>query len=486
MVFLLVSGCSDSINTLNSSGANESSSFAKPSNTGPYMWSPDNPLMPTGNSTQDTENLQNAILDPQMNAGGTLYLGPGTFYVHSSLVRQSFDPGSLGYSSEIFNGTIQGAGKGVTIIRSVRGPGSAAFTPFMGFPGTFLFWDYDYLGVKDLTFEADPEIADIWEFPGLEPTEGLVSFINIGSGLYDFEGEIGTDIINVHFKGSLDSDGYPEIPLLFECYGGGAGIHNVKSCEFENGSFVMLDYGVLAGATINVGGSPADKLTFINTSDLSVQAVNAWNVGDCAVNISHIETSNATGFAYWAHEENSLSTLNIKSNIINMINDSWYGGIEIWVEPGLGNVNAAISRNTIHSNDAFLFGPIFMEGVQDALITNNKISGRGTAAIYLGVLEQWPGSATLIASNLQMWENTGINPWGFEAAAIWLGPNITNSLVVGGNNNINVFDEPGDGPKNNVFTGVNNMQINIGQDIRDAMQQMGEARMSMMNQRNPR
>lgn len=48
-------------------------------------WSPTDPLMPTGDSTTDTANLQAAIHDSRMDAGGTLYLGPGTFLVHASL-----------------------------------------------------------------------------------------------------------------------------------------------------------------------------------------------------------------------------------------------------------------------------------------------------------------------------------------------------------------------------------------------------------------
>ena len=43
-----------------------------------------NPLLPTGNSTQDTENLQAAIHSSILDSGGTLYLGEGTFPVVTS------------------------------------------------------------------------------------------------------------------------------------------------------------------------------------------------------------------------------------------------------------------------------------------------------------------------------------------------------------------------------------------------------------------
>jgi len=505
IVCLMMGGCEESGNTLDAPGP---ASLGKAALSKVAPMDPTVVLMPTGDATQDTENLQAAILDPSMNSGGLLYLGPGTFYVHSSLVRQSFDPGEIGYSPELFNGTIQGAGKGVTTVKSVRGPEDAPFETFMDLPGTFMIWDFDYCGVRDLTFEADSEIADYWEFPGLPPSTGLLSFVNLGSGMYGVGGQYGTDCVNVHFKGSLDSEGNPEIPVMWECYGGGGGIHNIRSCDFENGSLVMLDYGEWSGGTINIGGSPRDKVTFTNNTGIPVYSVNAFFVGDCDVNVSYIETHNAGGFGFWTHGLNNMSRVTVTNNTINMIPDSWSAGVEIYVEPGSGEVSATVSGNRIHSDDSFPFGPILTEGVQDGLIANNIITGRGPAAIYLGVLEQWPGSVRLLGNNVQKWENTGTNPWGFAAAAIWLGSYTTNSIVVGGNNKVNVFDEPGydwDGnplppdingnaqtyedplirenivPKNNFFTGVNNMYGNVGEEVRNAMLRKVDARKAMMN-----
>ncbi|MFH1699225.1 MAG: hypothetical protein ABIE07_01455 [Candidatus Zixiibacteriota bacterium] len=467
-------------------------------------------LMPSGDATQDTENLRAAILDPVMNSGGTLYLGPGTFYVHGGLVRQSFDEDLQGYCADLFVGTIKGSGKGVTTIKAVRGPGDAPFETFLDLPAIFMVWDFDYFGIRDLSFESESGPADQWEFPGLPATNGLLSYVNLGSGIYGLGGQLGTDCINVQFKGSLNSEGMPEIPLMWECYGGGAGVHNMKSCDFIDGNFVMMDYGALEGATINIGGKPADKNTYTNTTEAQVYAINAYGVGDCNINISRVEINNSAGFGFWADENNVMCSLSFKNNTINMIPDSWFAGVELWVEPEKGEISAVISNNNIHSDDSFLFGPIFTEGVRDVLIANNKITGRGSAAIHLGVLEQWPGSATLIGNNLQQWENTGVNPWGFTAAPIWLGSYVTNSVVVGGNNKVNIFDEPGydwddnplppdaNGnaqtyddksvrenvvPKNNSFTGVNNMYIKVSHSVKNAMRQKHEAKLAMMSHR---
>jgi hypothetical protein len=503
---LTVWGCGDYQGTGNSVGPTDLSMSVA---TKMAAAEPDIVLMPTGDAQQDTENLQAALLDPVMNSGGTLYLGSGVFHVQSSLIRQSFDPGSAGYSPDLFNGTIMGAGKGETIVRSVRGPENEPFGTFMGLPGTFLIWDFTYVAFRGMTFEADSEISEYWEYPGLPPSTGLLSYINLGSGIYGLGGEMGADCRNVHFKGSLDSEGNPEIPLMLEYYGGGGGDLNVQSCEFEDGSFVMADCGALSGTAINYGGKPSEKLTFVNNTDWSVQAISVWGVGDCSIQVSGIESFNATGVSFWAADENTLSHLTVKRNRIHMIPDSWYAGVELWVEPGNGEVSAVVSNNHIHSDDSFVFGPIFMEGVSGALIANNKITGSGSAAIYLGVLEQWPGTASLIGNNLQNWVNTGENPWGFTAAPIWLGSYITNSTVVGGTNSINIFDEPGYDwqnnplppdaygnaqtyedesvreniiPKNNVFTGVNNMGGRLVYNAREAMLQKVDVRKDRLNQ----
>jgi hypothetical protein len=467
--------------------------------------------MPTGDSTQDTANLQAAIHDYRLDSGGTLYLGPGTFLVHASLFRQASSSANPGYNPAPFNGTIQGAGKGVTVIRSVRGPGGEPFTPIYDFqmdqtiPGTFFIWDEDYFGVRNMTFEADPEIADPYWYAGLY-WQGLFNFIGLGTAQYGVGNALGTDCINVHFKGSLDSYGVPEMPFLFEPYGGSGGTHNVKSSEFENAFDALYKIVLYSNAIINIGGSPRDKVIFNNSFGASVFTA----CGDCTVNISHIETNGAPGvYSVLGYTANTLSSITVAHNRINPLAGSWYAGVEMWAWNG--EVSAVISQNRIHSEDSFLWGPIFTEGVSNGVITNNVINGRGPAAIYLGVFNWWPGSFTLVGNNLQNWETTGPNPWGFWAAPIWLGPFVIDSTVVGASNGWAIFDEPaydtswnplydengnpltipGYGdlippgefgdlvPKNNVFTGVNNPHVNIGQDVREAMQQMVEAKLLM-------
>jgi hypothetical protein len=172
-------------------------------------------------------------------------------------------------------------------------------------------------------------------------------------------------------------------------------------------------------------------------------------------------------------------------------------------------MSVVISHNKIHSEDSWLYGPIFSDGaMQNGLITNNIITGRGPAAMYLEIYNWYPGKATLRGNNLNGWETTP-DPWGLGTAQIWLGPFIVNSVVIGHGN---VFDEPAydtdwnplydeNGnpltipgysdlipqeefsnlvPKNNTLTGVNNKHLNVVQGLRDAIKQKVEMKEEMM------
>jgi hypothetical protein len=227
---------------------------------------PNDPLMPTGISTIDTENLQAALHDTRLDAGGTLYLGPGTFKIHRFIGRQNIsDPSAPSYSTILFNGTIQGAGKDVTILKGVRGPNGESFEPLhYEIPG-FAEDDHSlfaviqsYLGVKDLTFDSEASLVDPYNAYG---SRGLVNYIGTGTFVPGLNELIGTDIINVHFKGTLDSNGDPETPHLFQHWGDKGGVHNIKGCEFENSSNGALQFFDLADATINIGGLPNEKVT---------------------------------------------------------------------------------------------------------------------------------------------------------------------------------------------------------------------------------
>ena len=271
-----------------------------------------------------------------------------------------------------------------------------------------------------------------------------------------------------------------------------------RECDIDPAEFDSFDNGFM---TIYVVDS---EVRYIDCSardnwgnSLFIRTTNS------NVEVRGLKTSNCSG-PYLG--SNHGSTVLIHHSNIHQAPGALFAGVEVWGDPTL---NLIISKNKIHGEDSWLWGPIFIEGVLSTLISNNKITGKGPTAIYLGVYNWYPGSVTLMGNNLAKWETT-FNPWGVPSAPIWLGPYITDSTVVGGNNKVNVYDEPeydysypdwwnhplppdangnaqtydANGntvPKNNVFTGVNNMHLNVGQDVRAAMKQKVEAKKAMMS-----
>lgn len=271
-------------------------------------------------------------------------------------------------------------------------------------------------------------------------------------------------------------------------------VSNVDLITNNGGSKLAIFDQVNSAVTV-------ERVTLEGDSNIGVWVRGNTNT---TFNVSRLNVNGCPGVAF---DANPACTLSLIHCDMKHMADSYWAAIEIWDDYGTNNI--VISNNKIHSEDVWLWGPIFAEGVPDGVITNNKITGRGPSVIHLGVLDWFPGSVTLKGNNLNGWETTP-DPWGLNTAPIWLGPYITDSVVVGGKNKVNIFDEPeydysypdwwnhplppdANGnvqtydengnivPKNNIFTGVNNMHLNIGQNVREAMKQKVEAKKAMMS-----
>jgi hypothetical protein len=179
-----------------------------------------------------------------------------------------------------------------------------------------------------------------------------------------------------------------------------------------------------------------------------------------------VEADPINPFTYLLHEK---CYLNIQHNDINLRQYSGWAGLEIWNFVDEDNwADLVFKSNTIHSEDAWLFGPIFTVNAHGALIANNKITGSGPAAMYIGVAT-WVGAndrgLMLQGNNVDNWHVDGgpFEPYWHGLARIWLGPYTSQCTIVGGDNTVNVFDET-DNPYtpeydgNNLLVGVNNVE----------------------------
>jgi hypothetical protein len=85
------------------------------------------------------------------------------------------------------------------------------------------------------------------------------------------------------------------------------------------------------------------------------------------------------------------STYYLHDNAIEQRPDADYAGFEIWDFSNQEDARSGftIVRNSIHSDGAAFWGPIFTAGTRGATITDNLITGSGPAAMYLGSGSIW-------------------------------------------------------------------------------------------------
>ena len=288
-----------------------------------------------------------------------------------------------------------------------------------------------------------------------------------------------------------------------------SGTHRITNCHFDTMDYGFF-FGFYEGAQITIGGPrPQDQVTFHNVhfgvfdasdvnSELQILNARAWSDEGAAmeglavlqaglasglkVRMSGVETDRMSAALLYTHEEwgcaATPSTYVFEHNTIRQAPGTTWAGFEIH-ETCPVKSHIVIRNNRISGEGSFLWGPIFTEGAQGAVITNNQITGSGPAAMYLG---PWTDDSGLMVkgNNVQGWtvdaSPCGEECMGLPLAPIWLGPGTSGNTVAGsGDLRTNVFDETDD-PSTpeydgaNILVGVNSQGAHIGQAIRDAMQ----------------
>ena len=287
------------------------------------------------------------------------------------------------------------------------------------------------------------------------------------------------------------------------------GTHTVTNCHFDTMDYGLF-FGFHDGSKITVGGQlPADRVTFHNlhfgvvsfgtiNSEIQVRNVRASNDVDSPwgydvlwvasasgmkVHMSGVEADNMSGAALQADLlgcGTAPSTYLFEHNVIRQMPSTSWAGFEVW-ETCPEKSDIVIRNNKISGDGSFIFGPIFTLGARDAVITNNTITGSGPAAMYLGPWGADDSGLMVKGNNVQGWKidsgPCGEECLGLPLAPIWLGAGTSGNTVVGsGNLRTTVFDESGA----NILVGVNSQGAQLGQAIREAMQQRIEAKKLMM------
>jgi len=462
---------------------------------------------PTG--VDDTANLQ-AAFDAAVAAGpgSVVELAEGNFYLSKGIVVEDF------------GGTFRGQGSDKSVIHLVPGaplalrtePPDLMFLPpaqlfFLVYrtDGLDLRWEkmsLDLVGKAVEWYRADVPGPQnyfwpicVWGVGGLRQVDttwwdlrvqgdegpGYSSWCNLGSVLVTFMSGI-QRMTNCHF----DTQGYG----LFFAYHYGSQITVGGPRAADRVTFHNVDYGMAAVNDTNCEIELLNARAWNDEGSLAGRSPNGdifagndvmW-IGapsGLTLRMAGVETENMSGAVVgpaFGSCGQAPSTLLFERNIIRQRPGTEWAGFEMH-EDCAAKSEIIIRNNRIWSEGSFPWGPIYITGAVDAVITNNILWGSGPAAMYLGLPGAGDSGFLVKGNNVQGWHVDGgpLEPAWHGAAAIWLGPETSGITVVGsGSLRTKVYDETDDPATPaydgaNILVGVNSQGAHIGQAIRDAL-----------------
>lgn len=257
------------------------------------------------------------------------------------------------------------------------------------------------------------------------------------------------------------------------------GAYIFQDIEMYNGTFSSgVTYA--QDSDIRIGGSEQSKIFTQGTID----SFFLINISNSSVEISYLDASEVVGGVYllqgmeaaWGNNLGELvpetlpepSSFYFHHNQISSVPNVDYAAFELWNAGGelgqpLGNIAITNNKINVVDHDAPFEG-IFSYFVDNAQVTNNIITGRGDAGIWVEPFGT-PGSNWLLQGN-------NLNNYSAGFSKIYLGSGTSNCTVVGGNPKINVIDDGID----NILVGVNNQEGSPpGLNLRYALMRKREA-----------
>ncbi len=416
-------------------------------------------VTPSGNYTDDADAIQLALTNAvTAGPGSTVQLTAGTFYLDTRIEIDGFD------------GYFVGAGKENTIITT---HGQVDLTLTNDDVPALIKFRHGNVNMSDMTIKitvAEP----VTGVPNNEWFQNAIPYMLMVTGNSSddpiTEDEIGgATFDNVNFIGGqgnlfglynvstfiiIGAEGWNEVYYTLN-----DGIYNFFDCEFKTAERGIVCFGVNSNDNWTIGGV-ANKSNLFDNLHFGVILM---DFDDSYLDISHNEFTHikrggimiAQGYYYMDLEP---STCLIHANELQ-IEDIADGIIIGDLSVGTGEsklLNVTVSNNDILMNDTE-WGGIYAEGGEDVIISNNKIHGTGLLGIYAGVWGYLATDWTLIGNNVQQ-----LNAY----IPIYLGSGTSNFLVIGGSNQTNVLNSG----TNNILTGVNNMQVGIGQELQAALE----------------
>lgn len=454
-------------------------------------------VFPSGDESGETDwsNITAAFNQAvAAGPGSTVQFAEGDYYVHRPIQVANF------------SGTVKGAGKDITRLHTAPGRlfGLQEY-PLVPFPTYMvLYLDADWpaeqvadITVSDLSFYIDGP-SEPWgsHDPSMQVNNtNVVSVHGIVSGYLDPDhANFELTHINItfrHLKVVADTGSQylmfgSSILNSFQVWGEPVIQYYPEDNTIKwrwikliTGTYIFEDiemydaaYGLsvlsVKDSVVSLGGSQPSGIV---AEGITVPVI-LEDISNSTVEVSYLDAYGGDGGVYlgqgklaaWGNDLGELvpetlpepSYFIFHHNQISSASGIWTA-FELWNAGGelgqpLGNV--VITNNTINVIDQHPpYEGIFSYFVDNAQVTNNRITGRGVAAIWVEPFGTPATNWLLLGNNL--------STFTAELAPIYLGQGTSNCTVVGGNNHENVFDEGTD----NILVGVNNMDAGSGLDI---------------------
>jgi hypothetical protein len=395
----------------------------------------------------DTANIQQALDDAIAAGGGSIVLlEEGDYYICETLVGVNFD------------GTLKGAGKGLTVLHSIDNfPALDTGNLGAANPRMLMFYqDEDSTSTKhhpykiqlaDFTIKIDqptevwlPEwggframnTIDITGVIGDEWNPETISYFDVTAKNLEFLGDVGEEYgpFGVSIQNGLFIQGqiHPENFANEKI----SGTYRIERCHFENS----------LGSSVVPGQSVDSHIRIVRNTYVNVHlGPEIYDLYNSRVEVAFNDISLIDGGWYGIYLANGMYASSLEPGRAyihhNHIEVPAYGN-GIWIDDFLA-VPGEVEGVSVfaHHNDIVLDGlgawGIVGNGVQDAWLIRNTISGCGEAGILAGILGDTATGWKLVLNDVSDLEA--------DVAAIWLGPGTSGWWVLQRGDDSTVLDE---------------------------------------------
>ncbi len=420
----------------------------------------------------DTDQIRAAFAEALLHPGSTIEFGAGDFYLSDSITIEGFE------------GTIRGQGAEASVLKLKEG---APFPATAWDPVLSSLWGYDWywpvmltlsyhdraeaysLTISDLGFEP-VGAGEVWTWAAA-PAD-FVEALVVGTAALGEVPPLNATFRNLRIVGDADAT-YIRGKNLMDgiVIGTARGTFRFAGCWFETMAGLPVNTALLEQSSVIIGGARAQDHVYMADADMG--GTWCWACKDTVIDVTNVEARDiaAPVFQALSMDNTTVRVAGVEaydSALAGLFGSAGRPSTYLWEDNTVRTAGAAFtvvesgdvrSQVVIRNNNVEGLGQaaigVLTSNTQGTVITNNRFTGIGAAAMALGAPEGDDSGIVVKGNNVQGWEGD---------VAIWLGPGTSGNTVVGGGKDI-VLDEGTD----NIVTGTGDASGAIGEAVREAM-----------------